>query len=133
MPARSAGRRRKRRAGCLADAGASAFSTAFSAEAARPLAGGTLRFLLVQPLRVESGRLELSLPTGRTPEGAVLRERVTLDLEPSGRQIDAGMDWTGTVAPGAFLRLGARLIREPGHVAGRRPEAVVFAGLRIGM
>ena len=119
--------------GMLADAGASAFSTAFSAEAARPLAGGTLRLLLVQPLRVESGRLDLSLPAGRTPEGAVVRERVAVDLEPSGRQIDAGMDWTGAVAPGTVLRIGARLIREPGHVAGRNPEAVAFAGLRIRM
>ena len=119
--------------GMLADAGASAFSTAFSAEAARPLARGTLRLLLVQPLRVEGGRLELSLPVGRTPAGAVVRERFAVDLEPSGRQIDAGMDWTGAVAPGAVLRIGARLIREPGHVAGQNPEAVAFAGLRIRM
>ena len=119
--------------GMLADAGANVFSTALSTEATRPLAGGRLRFLLVQPLRVESGRLELSLPTGRTPEGTVVREWVAVDLEPSGRQIDAGMDWTGAVAPGAILRIGARLIREPGHVAGRNPEAVAFAGLRIRM
>ena len=119
--------------GVMAVAGASALSTAFSAEAARPLAGGTLRLLLVQPLRVESGRLELSLPMGRTPEGAVMRERVDVDLEPSGRQIDAGMDWTGAVAHGTVLRIGARLIREPGHVAGGNPEAVAFAGLRIRM
>ena len=119
--------------GMLAAAGARAFSTAFSAEAARPLAGGTLRLLLLQPLRVESGRLGLSLPTGRTPEGAVVRERVAVDLEPSGRQIDAGIDWTGAIAPGAVLRVGARLIHEPGHIAGRNPEAVAFAGLRIRM
>ena len=117
----------------LADAGAGAFSTAFSAEAARPLAGGTLRLLLVQPLRVESGRLGLYLLTDRTPDGAVIRERVAVDLEPSGRQIDAGMDWTGAVAPGAVLRIGARLIHEPGHVAGRNPEAIAFAGLRVEM
>ncbi len=119
--------------GLLSNAGASAFSTAFSADVARPLAGGTLRLLLVQPLRVERGRLGLSLPVGRTPEGAVVRKRVAVDLEPSGRQIDAGMDWTGAVAPGAVLRIGARLIREPDHVAGRDPEAVAFAGLRIRM
>ncbi len=29
------------------------------------------------------------------------------------------------------LRTGARLIRKPGHVAGRNREADVFAGLRI--
>ena len=55
--------------GMLADAGASPFSTAFSTEAARPLAGGTLRLVLVQPLRVESGRLELSLPVPLSTPG----------------------------------------------------------------
>ena len=119
--------------GILADAGASAFSTAFSAEAAHPLAGGTLRLSLQQPLRVESGRLHLSLPTGRTPEGVVVRKGVPVDLEPSGRQLDFGLDWTGAVASGSVLRIGARLIRAPGHVAGRRPVAAVFAGLRIRM
>lgn len=119
--------------GMLADAGASAFSTAFSAEAARPLAGGTRRVLLVQPLRVESGRLGLSLPTGRTPEGAVVRGRVGVDLEPSGRQIEFGVDWTRAVASDSALRIGARLIREPGHVASRNPEAVAFASPRIRM
>ena len=54
--------------GLLADADASAFSTAFSAEAVRALAGGTLRLSLQQPLRIESGRLHLSLPMRRTPE-----------------------------------------------------------------
>ncbi len=119
--------------GMLADAGAGAFSTGFSAQAARPLAGGTLRFLLLQPLRVESGRLELSLPMGRTPEGRVARRRVPVGLEPSGRQIDFGLDWTAAVAPGSVLRIGARLIRDPGHVAGRSLEAAAFAGLRVRM
>ena len=97
----------------LADDGASTFGTVFSAEASRPLAGGTLRLLLVLPLRVERGPLELSLPVGS--------------------QIDAGMDWTGTVVPGMVIRIGPRLIREPDHVAGRNLETVVFAGRRIGM
>ena len=119
--------------GIVADSGAPAFSTAFSADAARPLAGGTLRLLLQQPLRIESGRLRLSLPVGRTPDGAVVRRRVAVDLEPSGRQIDAGVDWTREVASDTVLRIGARLIREPGHVAGANLEAAVFAGWRIGL
>ena len=119
--------------GIVADTGAPAFSTAFAADAARPLAGGTLRLSLQQPLRIESGRLRLSLPVGRTPQGAVVRRDVGVDLEPSGRQIEFGLDWTRAVASDSVLRIGARLIREPGHVAGGNPEAVVFAGLRIGL
>ena len=119
--------------GIVADTGPPAFSTAFSAGAARALARGTLRLSLRQPLRIESGRLRLSLPVGRTPAGAVVRRRVAVDLEPSGRQIDFGVDWTREVASDSVLRIGTRLIHEPGHVAGGNPEAVVFAGLRIGL
>ena len=93
--------------GMLADAGASAFSTAFSAEAVRPLAGGTLRLLLAQPLRVESGRLELSFPTGRTPEGAVVRKGVRVDLEPG----PSDRSWHGL----------DRAARDRGGPADRRP------------
>lgn len=63
----------------------------------------------------------------------MVRRRVAVDLEPSGRQIDLGVDWTRALASGSVLRIGARLIRERGHVAGRNPEAVVFAGRRIGL
>ena len=118
--------------GIVADTGAPAFSTAFSLDAARALARGTLRLSLRQPLRIESGRVRLSLPVGRTPEGAVVRRPVAVDLEPSGREIDFGVDWTREVASDSVLRIGARLIGEPGHVADGNPEAVAFAGLRIG-
>lgn len=119
--------------GLLADGGGSAFSTAFSTAAARRLGRGTLRLSLQQPLRVESGHLDLSLPVGRTPDGAVRRERVPVCLEPSGRQIDFGIDWTEPSAPGAAWRIGAVLSRDPGHDAGRDAEATVLAGLRIGL
>ena len=119
--------------GLLADADASAFSTAFSAEAVRPLAGGTLRLSLQQPLRIESGRLHLSLPMRRTSEGAVVRQRIPVGLEPSGRQIDFGVNWTKTIAPGGLWRVGAIVSHEPGHAAGRNPEAVFLVGLRLGL
>ncbi len=118
--------------GLLRNAGP-AFSTAFSATAARHLAGGTLRLSLQQPLRIERGRLHLSLPVGRTPAGDVVRRGVPVGLAPSGRQIDFGVDWTGAVAPGSVLRIGAVLSRHPGHDAGRRPEAAVFIGLRAAL
>ena len=88
---------------------------------------------LQQPLRVENGSLSLSLPVGRTPEGAVQRRQVPVGLEPSGRQIDFGIDWTEAVAPGAVWRVGAVLSHEPGHNAGQAAEAIVLAGLRIGL
>lgn len=119
--------------GLLADGGGDAFSTAFSAAAARRLGRGTLRLSLQQPLRVESGRLDLSLPAGRTPEGAVRRERVPVGLESSGRQIDFGIDWTESFVPGAAWRIRAVLSRDPGHDAGRDAEATVLVGMRVGL
>ncbi|MCY4502714.1 MAG: S8 family serine peptidase [Alphaproteobacteria bacterium] len=119
--------------GMLADGGKSAFSSAFSAEAARPLANGTLRLSVQQPLRVENGSLRLSLPVGRTPEGTVQRRRVPVGLEPSGRQIDFGIDWMEEFSPDAVWRVGAVLSRQPGHNAGRGAEAILLAGLRIGL
>ena len=119
--------------GLLAAGGGDAFSTAFSTTVARPVGKGTLRLSLQQPLRVESGHLDLSLPVGRTPEGAVRRERVRVGLDPSGRQLDFGIDWTQPLAPGAAWRIGAVLSREPGHDAGHDAEAVLLAGLRVGL
>ena len=119
--------------GMLAVGDKNAFSSAFSAAAARPLANGTLRLSLQQPLRAESGSLRLSLPVGRTPEGEVQRRQVPVGLEPSGRQVDFGIDWTEEVAPGAIWRVGAVLSHQPGHDAGQAAEAIVLAGLRVGL
>ena len=117
--------------GMVSEADTAAYSSAFSVEAARPFAGGTLRLSLEQPLRVEGGRMDLSFPTGRTPEGAVERQRIRIGLAPSGRQLDFGIDWTEPLGVGAVWRIGAVLSREPGHDAGRDPEAVFLAGLRF--
>ena len=119
--------------GLFTDENRNAFSTAFSVGAERPLADGTLRLAVQQPLRVESGSLSLSLPVGRTPEGAVQRRKVPVGLAPSGRQIDFGIDWTEAVAPDAVWRVGAVLSHQPGHDAARGPEVVFLAGLRMGL
>ena len=119
--------------GLLADADTTVISSGFSAKAARPLAGGTLRLSLQQPLRIESGHLHLSLPIGRTPEGTVRRQRIPVSMEPSGRQLDFGIDWTEPVAPGAVWRIGAVVSHEPGHAAGGKSEALVLAGLRVAL
>lgn len=119
--------------GMLADGGKGASSTAFSAAAARAFGNGTLRLSVRQPLRIESGRLRASLPVGRTPEGAVERRQVPVGLAPSGRQVDFGIDWTEAVAPGAIWKAGAIVSHEPGHNAGRGPEVILLAGLRVGL
>ena len=113
-------------------AGVSALTTsAFALHASRPLDGDrSLRLSVSQPLRVEHGRASLAVPTGRTKEGAVVRNAVRADLEPSGRQIDIAAHWHEPLAVGE-LRLGALVTVQPGHRASENPEFTVLSGWRL--
>ena len=105
-------------------------TSAFALRASRPLArSGTLHLSLAQPLRIERGRARLDVPVGRTPAGEVVRSRVTADLAPSGRQLDAAAKWHRRLG-GGELRLGAVATREPGHRADAKPRLTVLAGWR---
>ena len=94
--------------------------------------GGRFRFSLSQPLRVESGRIRLAAPTGRTKRGEVVRGIVDAPLTPSGRQLDIGADWRRPVdAIGGTLRYGATVSFQPDHTVGRDPELTLLAGYRL--
>ena len=92
--------------------------------------GGLLRLSLSRPLRVERGRLKLSIPTGRDRRGGILREAVEAPLRPSGQQIDVAALYRRP-AGGGELRLGSTLSLQPGHAAGSDPELSVLAGWRL--
>ena len=92
--------------------------------------GGLLRLSLSRPLRVERGRLKLSIPTGRDRQGGILREAVEAPLRPSGQQIDVAALYRRP-AGGGELRLGSTLSLQPGHAAGSDPELSVLAGWRL--
>ena len=99
-------------------------------QAARPFANGsTLSFSLSQPLRVESGSLDLSLPTGRTQDGVVLSQALSAPLAPSGRQLDLTVKlefpWLGD-----DVSLGATRSHQPRHQLTAAPEWTVFTGYR---
>ena len=85
---------------------------------------------LTQPLRVEEGEALLSLPSGRTRAGEVVRSAVSTDLEPSGRQIDLAFDWQQRLDLGV-LRLGATASHQPGHRANAKPELVLLSDFRF--
>lgn len=75
--------------GLFIDDVSSLTTSAFHLQASRPFTNGvTLSFSLGQPLRVENGHADLSLPIGRTPEGEVLNQVLSVPLAPSGRQLD---------------------------------------------
>ena len=99
--------------------------------------GNAERFWLMvsQPLRNESGALELDYPTGRTRSGAVVRETAWLGAEPSGRQLDVTLGVEAVLRPSAGRGVAWRIRAEawrslqPGHRAGARPENTLFLAL----
>jgi len=92
--------------------------------------GGAFRVSLSQPLRVEDGEALLAVPSGRTTGGEVVRNAVTVGLEPSGRQLDLAVQWRRPLELG-ILRLGATLSRDPGHRNDADPELVLLSGWRL--
>ena len=93
----------------------------------------TLNFALSQPVRIESGRAEYTIPVGRTVDGDVLKSSYTADLEPSGRQIDLAMQWRRALPSGnGDFRLATGLSFHPGHSDAAEPTIGVLAGWRLG-
>ena len=106
-------------------------TSAFAFNATRQLAnGGLIRIALSQPLRVEGGRVALSVPIGRTKDGAVLRQAVSADVAPSCRQIDVSGQWYYPLVNGE-LRFDAAWMHNPGHNANADPAVRLLAGWRF--
>ena len=106
-------------------------TSAFALRATRPLTKGNgLRLSISQPLRVEAGRAELSIPVGRTKSADIVHQAVVADLPPTGRQIDVSAHWHRQIATGGELRLGVEWTRNPGHRAAADPGMALLAGWR---
>ena len=88
-------------------------------------AGGRLAFRFSQPLRVEAGHARLRWVSGRTPDGLVEVEEATLDLEPSGRQLDLELTYSRPWA-GGQAHLAAIASRDAGHVRGENDAALLM-------
>ena len=93
----------------------------------------TLNFALSQPVRIESGRAEYTIPVGRTVEGDVLKSSYSVDLEPSGRQIDLAAQWRRALPSGnGDFRLATGVSLHPGHSDATEPTISILAGWRLG-
>ena len=114
--------------GLLTDVSPLTTST-FAVSATRPVGDdSSFRLSVSQPLRVEDGRASLSVPVGRRMRGDVLRDALTVDLTPSGRQIDVEARWHRKGVAGGELRLGAVWTRDPGHRTDAEPGLTLLAG-----
>ena len=91
--------------------------------------GSAFRVSLSQPLRVESGQASIALPSGRTTAGEVIRNTLSADVEPGGRQVDLALQWQQPLELGQ-LRLGATLSHEPGHRKNADAELILLSGWR---
>ena len=89
--------------------------------------GRAFRVSLSQPLRVEEGHTLLTVPSGRTTGGEVVRSAVAMGLEPTGRQVDLALRWHQPLKLGV-LRLGATLSREPGHRKYAETDLILLSG-----
>ena len=69
-------------------------------------------------------------PVGRTLEGRVVRQRVSADLAPSGRQFDLAMQWCWPPQEMGELRFGAIWTRHPGHDTSSDSRITPTAGQR---
>ena len=109
-------------------------TSAFALRAGKQLnERSTVDFALSQPVRIESGRADYTIPVGRTVEGEVLKSSGSADLEPSGRQTDLTARWRRSLPSGnGDFRVAASLSFHPGHSRAAEPKISVLAGWRLG-
>ncbi|ADC73238.1 peptidase S8 and S53 subtilisin kexin sedolisin (plasmid) [Thioalkalivibrio sp. K90mix] len=78
--------------------------------------------VMAQPLRVESGTAELSIPVGRDLGGNVALAEESVDLSPSGRQTDYELFFDIEGQGDHSTRFNVMYSTEPGHVASNPSE-----------
>lgn len=85
-----------------------------------------LTFAISQPLRLETGAVDFTLPVGRTQDGAVVMADHRATLAPAGRQIDLGLRYQIALETEAELAFGAVVSHDAGHIGGA--TNAVFGG-----
>ena len=116
----------------------SAFSAGLQWGSTAPGKPGRVWLTVSQPLRNESGGLQLDYPIGRTRAGNVLRETAWIGAAPSGRQIDLTLGYETAPRPNAAgdagwrIRLETWRSYEPGHRARARPENAFYLAVSRG-
>ncbi len=94
--------------------------------------GDGLSFIVGQPLRVNKGSADVTVPVGRTEDGTVLQRSGTLDLSPEGREIAieavynvALDDESQSLSAGSFVRLN------PDHDSNASPDIGVGVSYKL--
>lgn len=85
---------------------------------------GTLTLAIAQPLRIESGTVNLSVPTGRSKNGTLSYDELSVPLVPSGRELDLSAEYQVPFGQDGTFTLSALYALDAGHVSGAQRMAV---------
>ena len=85
-----------------------------------------------QPLRIENGKADFTIPIGRTPSGLVRREQINgVSLEPGGRELEFGARYEMQVKEDISATGGIGIVHEGGHSKQTETELYGLANLRF--
>ncbi|PWR24708.1 S8 family peptidase [Zavarzinia aquatilis] len=87
-------------------------------------AGDHWGFSAHQPLRASSGRITLDRPLGRTEDGTVYGDKVTLDLNGDGREIDWEAFYALPLDEQSLLGFNLLYVVDPGNIASADDEVL---------
>ena len=104
-----------RPAGGLIQSSTPTFASSFSLQALKVTPEYDLYVELSQPLRVESGSVEVAYPSARTPNRKILTESFEAALSPDGRQIDFQAGVILPLSKNSNLGAQAWISHNPGH------------------
>ena len=104
-----------RPAGGLIQSSTPTFASSFSLQALKETPEYDLYVELSQPLRVESGSVEVAYPSARTPDRKILTESFKAALSPDGRQIDFQAGVVLPLSKNSKLGAQAWISHNPGH------------------
>nr|WP_246329378.1 S8 family peptidase [Chthonobacter rhizosphaerae] len=115
--------------GMVRQTGTAAFSTLGAAIRTRSVFGvnDALTLFARQPLRIESGSVDVIVPSGRTLDGTVTERALSVDLTPSARQVDLGFEYSAALGDRTQVRFGAALSHNEEHVAGETGLSIMGA------
>ncbi|MEQ9638050.1 MAG: S8 family peptidase [Devosia marina] len=94
-------------------------------------AGDRLTLSVSQPLRIETGIVEMTRPVARLADGSIVNQTSSADLTSSGREIDLGLSYEASLPNQASFSLGIKHAISAGHVAGQSGSGLMF-GYRQG-
>ena len=87
---------------------------------------------VAQPLRIENGKANFTVPVGRTPSGLVRREQINgVSLEPGGRELEFGARYEMEVREDITATGGIGIVHEGGHSKQTETELYGLANLRF--